>query len=158
MNIVEPILFQAKYQPGAPALCAQGIDVVSYERLIAQMNNVARRALAGGLKRGDVAALSIEDPLLHAIAILGLTQVGIVTVSVGMHKPPAGLKLDSRHQEHEIPLRAASAAHCDGSRLAHGRRRGGRNIAARRRSQRRSRPHRADFRKHRRPESGGAHA
>ena len=93
MNIVEPILFQAKYQPGAPALCAQGIDVISYERLIAQMNNVARRALAGGLKRGDVAALSIEDPLLHAVLILGLAQVGIVTVSVGMHKPPDGLKL-----------------------------------------------------------------
>ncbi len=95
MNIVEPILFQAKYQPGAPALCAQGIDVVSYERLIAQMNNVARRALASGLKSGDVAALSVEDPLLHAVLILGLTQVGIVTVSVGMHKPPAGLKLDA---------------------------------------------------------------
>ena len=110
MNIVEPILFQAKYQPGAPALCAQGVDVVSYERLIAQMNNVARRALASGLKRGDVAALSIEDPLLHAIAILGLTQVGIVTVSVGMHKPPAGLKLDAVIKNTKYPF-APDARH-----------------------------------------------
>jgi acyl-CoA synthetase (AMP-forming)/AMP-acid ligase II len=103
MNIVEPILFQAKYQPGAPALCAQGIDIVSYERLIAQMNNVARRALANGLKRGDVAALSVEDPLLHAVLMLGLTQLGIVTVSVGMHKPPAGLKLDAVIKSTQYP-------------------------------------------------------
>jgi fatty-acyl-CoA synthase len=95
MNIVEPILFQAKYQPSAPALCAQGIDVISYERLIAQMNNVARRALASGLKSGDIVALSIADPLLHAVLILGLTQAGIVTVSVDMHKPPAGLRFDA---------------------------------------------------------------
>src|SRR5271170_7231764 len=95
MNIVEPILFQAKYQPGAPALCAQGIDVVSYERLAAQMENVARRAMAHGLRRADVVALSIEQPLLHAAVILGLSQVGIVPVSVAMHKPPAELKIDA---------------------------------------------------------------
>ncbi len=110
MNLVEPILFQAKYQPGAPALCAQGIDVVSYERLIAQMNNVARRALASGLKRGDVAALSVEDPLLHAVLMLALTQVGIVTVSVGMHKPPAGLKLDAVIKNTKYPY-APEARH-----------------------------------------------
>lgn len=95
MNIVEPILFQAKYQPEAPALCAQGIDVVSYRRLAAQMNNVARRALGYGLKRGDVVLLSTEEPLLQAAVILGLTQVGIVPVSVAMYKPPEGLRADA---------------------------------------------------------------
>jgi acyl-coenzyme A synthetase/AMP-(fatty) acid ligase len=95
MNIVEPILFQAKFQPEAPALCAQGRDVVSYARLAAQMNSVARRAQALGLKRGDIAALSIDDQLLHAVVILGLTQAGIVPVSVAMQKPPTGLKIDA---------------------------------------------------------------
>jgi acyl-CoA synthetase (AMP-forming)/AMP-acid ligase II len=95
MNVVDPILFQARYQPESPALCAQGIDVVTYGRLVAHMNNVARRALATDLKPGEVAALSITDPMLHAILILGLTRAGIVPVSVGMHKPPAGLKIDA---------------------------------------------------------------
>ena len=104
MNIVEPILFQARYQPEAPALCAQGIDVISYARLVAMMNNVARGTIAKGLSRGQVAALSIEDPLLHAIVILGLAQVGIVTVSVAMHEPPTGLKLDAVIQEKKYPF------------------------------------------------------
>ena len=95
MNIVEPILFQALYQPEAPALCAQGIDVVSYARLAAQMHNVARHAMAYGLRRGNVVALSTDQPLLHAAVILGLTQVGIIPISIGMQKPPAGLKIDA---------------------------------------------------------------
>src|SRR5579862_6519199 len=95
MNIVEPILFQASYQPEAPALCAQGRDVVSYARLRLQMSLVARRALSLGLTPGNVAALSIDEPLLHAAVILGLTQIGIVPLSVAGHKPPAGLKIDA---------------------------------------------------------------
>jgi acyl-coenzyme A synthetase/AMP-(fatty) acid ligase len=95
MNIVEPILFQAKLQPEAPALCSPGNDVVSYGRLAAQMRTVARRALALGIKPGDVVALSLNDPLLHTALVLGLTQVGIVTVSVAGHPPPPGLKLDA---------------------------------------------------------------
>jgi acyl-CoA synthetase (AMP-forming)/AMP-acid ligase II len=95
MNVVDPILFQAKYQPEAPALCAQGVDVVSYARLVAQMNNVARRAVASGLKRGSVVALSIEQPMLHAAVILGVTHAGIIPVSVAMYKPPAGLQIDA---------------------------------------------------------------
>jgi acyl-coenzyme A synthetase/AMP-(fatty) acid ligase len=95
MNIVEPILFQARHQPEAPALCAQGDDVVSYARLCAQMNNIARRALSFGLKRGDIAALAIVNPLHHAALILGLNQVGIVPMTVGPNAPPAGLKVDA---------------------------------------------------------------
>ncbi len=95
MNIVEPILYQARHQPEAPALCAQGVDVVSYARLAVQINNVARRAIGCGLKRGSVVALSVDQPLLHSAVILGLSQVGIIPVSVAMHKPPAGLKFDA---------------------------------------------------------------
>jgi acyl-coenzyme A synthetase/AMP-(fatty) acid ligase len=110
MNIVEPILFQAKHRPGAPALCAQGIDVVSYERLAAQMNNVARRAMAIGLGRGHVVALSVNQPLLHAAVILGLTQVGIIPVSVAMQRPPAGLKIDAVFRDAKYPY-APNAQH-----------------------------------------------
>jgi acyl-CoA synthetase (AMP-forming)/AMP-acid ligase II len=95
MNIVEPILFHAQRQPEAPALCAQGVDVVSYGRLAVQMNAIARRAASLGLKRGSVVALSFDEPLLHAVAILGLTQAGIIPVSVAGHPPPAGLKIDA---------------------------------------------------------------
>jgi acyl-CoA synthetase (AMP-forming)/AMP-acid ligase II len=94
MNITEPILFQARYQPGAPALCVLGKHVVSYAVLRTQMNNVARRAIALGLMPGSVVALSIGEPLLEAALILGLAQAGIVTLSVGM-LPPAGLKIDA---------------------------------------------------------------
>jgi acyl-CoA synthetase (AMP-forming)/AMP-acid ligase II len=95
MNIVEPILFHARRQPEAPALCAQGVDVVSYGRLAVQMNTIARRAVSFGLKRGSVVALSFDEALLHAATILGLTQAGIVPVSVAGYPPPAGLKIDA---------------------------------------------------------------
>jgi acyl-CoA synthetase (AMP-forming)/AMP-acid ligase II len=95
MNIVEPILFQARHQPEAPALCAQGDDVVSYARLCAQMNNVARRARSFGLRRGNIVALAIVNPLHHTAVILGLTQVGIIPVTVGPNPPPAGLRIDA---------------------------------------------------------------
>lgn len=95
MNIVEPILFQARCQPEAPALCAQGIDVISYARLAAQMNSVARRAMSQGLKRGDVVVLSIDQPLLHAVVILGLTQAGIIPVSVAGNRASVGLRIDA---------------------------------------------------------------
>jgi acyl-CoA synthetase (AMP-forming)/AMP-acid ligase II len=95
MNIVEPILFQARHQPEAPALCAQGDDVVSYARLCGQMNNIGRRARSFGLKRGDVAALAIVNPLHHTALILGLTQIGVIPMTVGPNAPPRGLKVDA---------------------------------------------------------------
>ena len=107
MNIVEPILFQARYRPGAPALCVLGKHVISYAVLRAQMNNVARRAIAYGLKRGSVVALSTDQPLLEATLILGLTQVGIIPVSVGI-PPPAGLKIDAIVGATKHPLAPAA--------------------------------------------------
>jgi acyl-coenzyme A synthetase/AMP-(fatty) acid ligase len=95
MNIIDPILFQARFQPGAPALCVLGKNVVSYAVLRSQMNNVARRAIEHGLKRGSVVALATDQPLLEAALILGLTQAGIITMSVGMLLPPAGLEMDA---------------------------------------------------------------
>src|ERR1700730_6066923 len=110
MNIVEPILFQARYRPEAPALCAQGNDVIGYAQLVAQMNAIARRAIALGLRPANVVALSIEEPLLHAAVILGLTQAGIVSVSVAGHKPPSGLKIDAGISSRPYPF-APDAQH-----------------------------------------------
>jgi len=74
------------------------------------MNNIARRAMACGLKRGAVVALSVDQPLLHAAVILGLTQAGMIPVSVAMHKPPAGLKIDAVLRSTNYPF-APEAQH-----------------------------------------------
>ena len=65
MNIVEPILYQARRQPETSALCAQGNDVVSYARLAAQMNAIARRAQSFGL---GSASLDLQALDLQALA------------------------------------------------------------------------------------------
>jgi acyl-CoA synthetase (AMP-forming)/AMP-acid ligase II len=106
MNILEPILYHAKGQPAAPALCAPGGDIVSYARLRTQMNNVAGRAAACGLRPGAVVALSIDQPLLHAAVILGLTQAGMVPVSVAMQKPPERMQIDAVISNTDYPFAA----------------------------------------------------
>ena len=90
-----PHSFSSQVSPKSPALCVLGKDIVSYARLGAQMNNVARRAIACGLKRGSNVAVATDQPLLEAILILGLTAAGLVPVSASMAKPPAGLKIDA---------------------------------------------------------------
>ncbi len=94
MHVLEPLLFHARLQPEATALCVPGRNMVTYGQLAEQMNNVARRALSFGLRPGSVVALSIEEPLAHAVVILGLTLAGMVTASVMRGRPPRGLKFD----------------------------------------------------------------
>ena len=83
MNIVDPVLFQCRQSPAAPAICAPGtmLNVVSYGRLERFIHNIGRRALAHGLKRGDVVAVFMADPIFHAALVLGLTALGIVTLT-----------------------------------------------------------------------------
>jgi fatty-acyl-CoA synthase len=83
MNIVDPILFQAKINPDGIAICTPGagMEAVTYGNLAHMMNNVGRTALALGLTRGNVVAISIKDQILHAAILLGLTRLGIITVS-----------------------------------------------------------------------------
>ena len=54
MNIVEPILFQAKHNAPAPAMCAPGmaLGLISYGRLAQFINNIGRRALTSGPAAG----------------------------------------------------------------------------------------------------------
>jgi acyl-CoA synthetase (AMP-forming)/AMP-acid ligase II len=97
MNIVEPILFHCKAQSPMPAMCAPGhaLPLVSYGRLEQFIYNVARNARAQGLGPGNVAALLIEEPILHAAFILGLAYLGVETVSVRSTDLPRELQIDA---------------------------------------------------------------
>ena len=97
MNIVDAFLFQARHQPTALAVCAPGMHykTISYGRLAHFINNVGCRAISAGLKRGDVAAIVTADPVLHLALVLGLTRVGVVTLSVMGKRPPAEIRIDA---------------------------------------------------------------
>lgn len=81
MNITDPILFQARYQPQAPAICAPGISIVSYGTLEQIVNNIMRRALTLGVAPGQTVALFIEQGVMHAAVILAMARLGVITLS-----------------------------------------------------------------------------
>ena len=97
MSIIDGFLLHAKHQPTAPAICAPGwnFNIVSFGRLLLFVNNVATHALAAGLKRGDVAAIFAKDPIFHWALILGLTRIGVVSLSVHNPNLPAGFRIDA---------------------------------------------------------------
>lgn len=107
MNIVDLVLFQCRYQPAAAAMCAPGaaLNLISYGRLERFIHNISRNALAHGLKRGDTVALYLDDRILHAAFILGLSRLGITTLSTHGLRVPDHLKIQ--------------AAISDGPRLLH---------------------------------------
>jgi acyl-CoA synthetase (AMP-forming)/AMP-acid ligase II len=83
MNIVDPIIFQARMNPEGLAICTPGTELhsVTYAQLVRIMNNIGRRALWEGLKRGDTVAILVQEKIFHAAILLALTRLGIVTVS-----------------------------------------------------------------------------
>lgn len=89
MNVVEPILFQGKHDPPAPAMCAPGtaMDVVSYARLARFIHNVGRSAISAGISPGDVVVLQVKDHIFHTALALGLMYIGAATVSVSEALP-----------------------------------------------------------------------
>ncbi len=97
MNIVDAFLFQARHQPTALAVCAPGLHykTVSYGRLAHFVNNVGCRAVLAGLKRGDVVAVITGDPVLHLALVLGLTRIGVVTLSTGGRRLPTEFRIDA---------------------------------------------------------------
>jgi acyl-CoA synthetase (AMP-forming)/AMP-acid ligase II len=97
MNIVDPILAQCRYQPDAVALCVPGAPnaLITYAQLRHLIHNIARRARDVGLKRGDTVALMIDDPIGHAMLILGLTKAGVVGISVRSAVVPKELKVEA---------------------------------------------------------------
>jgi acyl-CoA synthetase (AMP-forming)/AMP-acid ligase II len=105
MNIVDPILFQCRYQPPAAAICAPGtgIGLISYGRLEQFIHNIGRRALTLGLSPGSIVAILIEDPIFHAAIVLALTRLGIVTFSARGEQFPDELKVDAVISDKPLP-------------------------------------------------------
>ncbi len=66
---------------------------MSYGRLTVFIDNVARHALDAGLKRGDIVAIVVNDPIVHWVMILGLERIGVVSLSLQSQQLPAGLGL-----------------------------------------------------------------
>jgi acyl-CoA synthetase (AMP-forming)/AMP-acid ligase II len=83
MNIVEPIFAQCRNKPAELALCAPGteLNMVSYARLGRCVNNVCHRIISLGLPSRSRVAVFIDDPIFHAIVLIALTRLGIVTIS-----------------------------------------------------------------------------
>jgi acyl-CoA synthetase (AMP-forming)/AMP-acid ligase II len=97
VNIIDTFLLHAKHQPTAPAICAPGwnYNLVSYGRLAAFVNNAAAHAMTAGLKGGDVVAIFVQDPIFHWTLILGLTRIGVVSLSTVNSSLPADFRVDA---------------------------------------------------------------
>jgi hypothetical protein len=95
LNIVDPVLHALRMNPGGLAICAPGakIESVNYATLVQIINNIGRRALWEGLKRGDVAALSLKDPVLRFTVALALARIGIASVTVPARGLPGTLRV-----------------------------------------------------------------
>ena len=93
MNIVEPIVFQAKINPNSIAICTPGtrMDFVTYAGLARIVDNLGRVALSLGLARGDIVAIYVSETIFHAALVLALTRLGIVTVSARTPRLPKEL-------------------------------------------------------------------
>ncbi len=97
VSILDGFLLHAKHQPTAPALCAPGwgFDIVSYGRLLAFANNAAAHASTAGLKRGETVAVFVRDPIFHWALVLGLTRMGIVSLSTVNPALPSEFRIDA---------------------------------------------------------------
>lgn len=96
MNIVEPILFHCKINPWDVAICVPGspLESITYGRLEKFIHNIARAALSGDLRPGNLVAIRVSDNILHAALIFGLMRAGIASVSIGGTRIPHGISVD----------------------------------------------------------------
>ncbi len=115
MNITDPIFFQSWYQPEAPAICAPGIDLVTYGRLEKTINNIMRRALSLDVQPGQVVALVVKQPVIHAAIILAMARLGVVTASPSAATLPTGLMFDAIIADRDHPFRALKTIPADSS-------------------------------------------
>lgn len=97
MNVVDPILFQCRQNPPAAAICAPGtvFNIVSYARLERFINNIGHRALAAGIRPGNIVAIMVKDYIFHASMALALARIGAATLSVSDLRLPMGLRVDA---------------------------------------------------------------
>jgi len=97
MNVVEPIFAQCQNKPSDLALCAPGgteFNLVSYARLRRSVNGICRRLIAAGVAPRSRCAVLIDDPLFHAVLLIALTRLGIVTISGEPQNIAWPIKLD----------------------------------------------------------------
>src|SRR6478736_9566663 len=96
MNLVEPLLFQAKLNPLALAICVPGskLESINYGDLRRLIHSTARMALKAGIVPGSVVATYTSDIILHLSLTLGLMHVGVTTLSLRTPKPVAGIAPD----------------------------------------------------------------
>jgi hypothetical protein len=90
MNVVEPILFQARNDPPAPSMCAPGtsLGIISYVRLARFIHSIGHRAIRLGIAPNAVVAIQVKDNIFQAAIALGLMHIGAATISVGAAFPP----------------------------------------------------------------------
>jgi hypothetical protein len=72
MNVVEPILFQARNDPPAPAMCAPGtsLGIINYARLARFILSIGHRAIRLGIAPNAVVAIQVKDNIFHAAIAL----------------------------------------------------------------------------------------
>lgn len=97
MNIVEPILYQCKFNAPAKAICTPGstVESLTYGELEKAIHNVARTALLRGLAPRMKVAIAVGDTLLHAVLALGLLRLGIVVITGVSGQLPKTLRVDA---------------------------------------------------------------
>jgi acyl-coenzyme A synthetase/AMP-(fatty) acid ligase len=115
MNITDPIFFQSSYQPEALAICAPGIDLVTFGKLEKTINNIMRRALSFGVQPGQVVALVIKQPVIHAAMILAMARLGVTTASPSSTTLPTGLMFDAIIADCDHPFHAFKTIAADPS-------------------------------------------
>jgi acyl-coenzyme A synthetase/AMP-(fatty) acid ligase len=110
VNIVDPVLFQCRYHPPAAAICTpgSGLNLVSYARLERLIHNASRMAVAAGLQRGNTVAIFVEDAILNAAVVLGLTRIGVVTLA-GRRDVPKDLTIDAVLTDRIMPQSIVAA-------------------------------------------------
>src|SRR5262249_25513725 len=95
MNIVDPILFHARYDPSAIAVCTPGTNpaFLSYGELEGWMHNIARLAVTHDLTHGQIVAVHVAEKILHLAIVLGLARLGIPTISPRTTVLPKALRI-----------------------------------------------------------------
>lgn len=81
MSFVDTIMFHARTIPEKPAIVL-GDRVLSYSMLAQGIVSVENRILTTSLKRGDIAAVVIDNPTRHFIVVFALYRLGIASVSI----------------------------------------------------------------------------
>ena len=87
MNVVEPILFQARDDPPRRRSARRKPHWVR-SATAGSLSFVCRsRAIRLGIAPNAVVAIQIKDPIFHTAVTLGLMQIGAATVSVSAPLP-----------------------------------------------------------------------